>query len=237
VLVNIAVISDLHLGSDDATDSFGHDDGEFLRFLAFLESNFERIVLLGDIWETLTPRYPWLARQAFSETQERHPEIARRFRRPSYTYIHGNHDWIAREVEGAPEQWRLDVDGKRFLFMHGHGHDRLLRVARHLVELGVWLGGWIRRAGCHGLYRRLDALDQARSAISADAQSCSFQAWAVAEARRAQADVVVTGHTHVPTATEHGPRLYLNSGSCSRGRFTYLALETRRDNYAVHQRW
>jgi predicted phosphodiesterase len=218
--VNIAVISDLHLGSDDATDSFGHDDGEFLRFLSFLESNFERIVLLGDIWETLTSRCPWVARRALADTRDRHPEII-----------------IAREVDGAPEHWSLDVDGKRFLFMHGHGHDRWIRMARHIVELGVCLGGWIRRAGCHGLYRQLDALDQRRSAISAQPESCSFQAWAVGEASRAQADVVVTGHTHVPTASEHGPRLYLNSGSCSRGRFTYLALETRNDVYGVHHTW
>ena len=235
--MNIAVISDLHLGSDDATDSFGHDDAEFLRFLGFLESNFERVVLLGDIWETLTSRCPWVARRAMAETRERHPEIAQRFRRPSYTYIHGNHDLIARELDGAPEQWSLDVDGKRFLFMHGHGHDRLIRLARHIVELGVCVGGWIRRAGCHGLYQQLDQLDQKRSAVSAQPEACSFQAWAVEEASRANADVVVTGHTHVPTATEHGPRMFLNSGSCSRGRFTYLALETRKDVYGVHHAW
>ena len=235
--MKIAVISDLHLGSEDVTDSFGHDDGEFLRFLSFLEQHFERIVLLGDIWETLDSRCPWVARRALAQARERHPEIDRRFRRPSYTYIHGNHDPIAAEIDGAPERWSLDVDGKRFLFMHGHGHDRLIRVARHIVELGVCLGGWIRRAGCHGLYQRLDALDQARSVISAEPSRCSFQAWAVGVASRSHADVVVTGHTHVPNASEHGSRLYLNSGSCSRGRFTYLALETQSDVYAVHHAW
>jgi predicted phosphodiesterase len=235
--VKIAVISDLHLGSDDATDSFGHDDSEFLRFLSFLESNFERIVLLGDIWETLTSRCPWLARQALIDSRRRHPEIAQRFQRPSYTYIHGNHDLIAADLDGAPERWSLDVDGKRLLFMHGHGHDRLIQMARHVAELGVCIGGWIRRAGCHELYQRLDALDQARTAISAEPERCSFRAWAMGVACRVRADIVVTGHTHVAGASEHGARLYLNSGSCSRGRFTFLALETRRDDYAVHRAW
>ena len=45
--MQIAVISDLHLGAGGAADGFGHDDGDFLRFLRFLERNFERIVLLG----------------------------------------------------------------------------------------------------------------------------------------------------------------------------------------------
>jgi predicted phosphodiesterase len=235
--VNIAVISDLHLGSEEGVDSFGHVDREFLRFLDHLEQSFERIVLLGDIWETLTPRCPFSAQRGLREARERHSDIARRFERPSYTYIHGNHDLVAARVDAAPEQWSLDVDGKRLLFMHGHRYDRLINMARHIVELGVFLGGWIRRAGWHRLYHHLDRLDQQRSAVSLDAESCSFQAWAMGMGARADADIVVTGHTHVPVSTEHGPRLYMNSGSCSRGRYTYLALDTRRDVYGVHHSW
>lgn len=235
--VNIAVISDLHLGNEDGVDSFGHVDGEFLRFLTFLESNFERVVLLGDIWETLTPRCPFSPRRGLAEARERHSEIARRFMGPRYTYIHGNHDLVAARVDGAPEQWSLDVDGKRLLFMHGHPYDGLIRVARHIVELGVFLGGWIRRAGWHRLYQRLDQLDQKRSAVSLDAARCTFQAWAMDVASNAAADIVVTGHTHVPVSTQHGARLYMNSGSCSNGRYTYLALDTRRDVYGVHHAW
>jgi predicted phosphodiesterase len=235
--VNIAVISDLHLGSEDPVDSFGHVDSEFLRFLAFLEGNFERIVLLGDIWETLTSRCPFSPRRGLREGRERHNAIAERFTRPNYTYIHGNHDLVAADVDGAPEQWSLDVDGKRLLFMHGHPYDRMIRVARHIVELGVFLGGWIRRAGWDHLYQHLDQLDQKRSAVSLDAGTCTFQAWAMDVASQANADIVVTGHTHVPVATQHGQRLYMNSGSCSRGRYTYLALDTRRDSYGVHHTW
>jgi predicted phosphodiesterase len=235
--VNIAVISDLHLGSEDNVDSFGHADAEFLRFLTFLESNFERIVLLGDIWETLTSRCPFNARQGLAEARQRHSDIARRFTRPAYTYIHGNHDLVAGALDGAPEQWSLDVDNKRLLFMHGHPYDRLLRMARQIAELGVWLGGWICRAGWHHLYNQLDRLDQTRSAVSLDAERCSFQAWAMDVASRQGADIVVTGHTHVPVTTQHGSRLYMNSGSCSRGRFTFLALDTRRDVYGVHHSW
>ena len=121
--------------------------------------------------------------------------------------------------------------------MHCHRYDRLINMARHIAEFGVFLGGWIRRAGWHRLYQYLDKLDQQRSAVSLDAQSCSFQAWAMNVARGAEADIVVTGHTHVPVSTEHGQRLYMNSGSCSRGRYTYLALDTRRDVYGVHHAW
>jgi predicted phosphodiesterase len=232
--VNITVISDLHLGSEDVTDSFGHEDGEFLRFLSFLERNFERIVLLGDIWETLTMHCPWRARSGLREARARHPEIASRFSHPKYTYIHGNHDFVAAEVDGAPEQWSLEANGKRLLFMHGHHHDRLIRAARQLAEFGVCIGGWIRRAGFHGLYQQLCRLEQARFESTADAEQCSFRSWALDVAGQAGADIVVTGHTHLPSVSQHGPRMFLNSGSCSRGRFNFLALDTRTDVYAVH---
>lgn len=236
--MNIAVISDLHLGSEDKTDSFGHDDAEFLLFLRFLERNFERVVLLGDIWETLTERCPWRARIGLLRARRRHPEIASCFRRPSYRYVHGNHDFVASKVDGAPERWSLEVDGKRLLFMHGHGHDRWIRLARHFVELGVCLGGWIRRAGWHRLYSRLAQLEQARfDTPTTQQKECSFEHWAMNVGAETRADIVVTGHTHRPCVVPHASRLYLNSGSCSRGLFTYLALDTRRDVYGVHHTW
>ncbi len=34
--MEIAVISDLHLGAGDSADGFGHEDSEFLKFLEFL---------------------------------------------------------------------------------------------------------------------------------------------------------------------------------------------------------
>jgi UDP-2,3-diacylglucosamine pyrophosphatase LpxH len=52
--MKIAVISDLHLTPSGAPNVFGHADAEFLGFLGFLEKNFERILLVGDTWETLT---------------------------------------------------------------------------------------------------------------------------------------------------------------------------------------
>jgi predicted phosphodiesterase len=235
--VNIAVISDLHLGSDDPTDSFGHDDADFLRFLFFLERNFERIVLLGDIWETLTSPRPWSARDALRTARERHPDIARRFTGQQYKYVHGNHDLVAAEVDQAPEAWQLEANGRRLLFTHGHGHDRLIRHAQCLVELGVCLGGWIRRAGWHGLYRWLDHLERSRSDVARDPAACSFQAWAMAVADRRDADIVVTGHTHLALASQHGNRLYLNSGSCSQGRYTYLSIDPKKDVYGVHNTW
>jgi len=232
--MQIAVISDLHLGTRDRSDVFRHDDDRFLGFLDFLESNFERIVLLGDVWETLTPAWPCDPKEALRRCREAHPEIARRFERPRYTYVHGNHDLVAGAVEGVPEELTIDDRGTRILFTHGHHHDALFRQARWLSELGVWLGAWILRLGLESVYRVLNAADALRAGVTADAGRCTFQRWAVSLASTRQADVVVTGHTHVPVRSEHPNALFLNSGSCAEGRFSFLSLDTARGVYAVN---
>lgn len=235
--MQVAVISDLHLGPGDVTDEFGHDDAEFLRFLRFLETNFERIVLLGDIWETLTPRRPGDLDHALDAARAAHSELAARFAGPKYRYVHGNHDFIAGAAVGAPDELVLREAGARVLFTHGHDHDVLIRRARWLSELGVWVGGWLRRCSLRGLYRLFDRIDQARGGESADASKCTFQRWAVGLARQRDVDIVVTGHTHIAARSDHGDRLFLNSGSCSRGQISFLSLDTRRGEGCAHCAW
>jgi predicted phosphodiesterase len=232
--VSIAVISDLHLGARPATDAFGHDDGEFLRFLRFLERNFERVVLLGDIWETLTCALPNRPSEELRLARERHPELSAQLRRPIYTFVHGNHDLVAGRVDDAPSELRIRSGGARLLFAHGHQGDALVMKARPVSELGVWLGGWIRRAGMHAAYKLLDRLDQRNFHDSALDEPSRVERWAVERARDVEADVVVTGHTHVARTAEHGARLFLNSGSCSEGRISYLSLEPRLGRYRLH---
>jgi UDP-2,3-diacylglucosamine pyrophosphatase LpxH len=232
--MEIAVISDLHLGPGGAADGFGHDDSDFIRFLAFLEANFERIVLLGDIWETLTGSVPGDPAAEFLLARNAHPEIAQRLSGPRYTYIHGNHDLVAGAVIAAPDEVALEADGVRVLFTHGHQGDPFIVRRRWLSELGVWLGGWIRRLGLASLYRLLNSVDEWRAGASADSTLCAFQREWVGQAARRDLDIVVTGHTHIAARAEHGSRLYLNSGSCSDGNLSFLAMDTRRASYTVH---
>lgn len=234
--MHIAVISDLHLGAGGAADAFGHDDTKFLRFLRHLEDNFEKIVLLGDIWETLTGLLPANAFAQWDAARAAHPEIAKRFERPEYSFVHGNHDIIAA-ARGVPEELVIEVDGLRLLFTHGHQNDLIVRRARWLSELGVWLGAWIRRIGLSPLYHLLQKLDGLRGGATTSPDTCSFQRWAVDQARRKSADVVVTGHTHLAALAEHGDRLFLNSGSCAMGAVSFLAIDTRGGKFGVHRSW
>jgi predicted phosphodiesterase len=236
--MKIAVISDLHMGPTGDTNPFGHSDERFARFLGFLESNFEKIILLGDIWETLMTPWPYYDRAgALRAAREAHRSIARRFEGSQYTYIHGNHDCVAGVVEGAPEELSLDVDGVRMLFTHGHRQDPIIVHALWLSEMGVWAGGWILRLKLGFVHRMIRRFDRFRSGARPDAGACSFQRWAVSLARARSADIVVTGHTHIPLRAAHGDQLYLNSGSCAAGNFSFLALDTKSGEYGVHDTW
>ncbi len=234
--MKLAVISDLHLGPGDRTDLFGHDDTEFLKFLRFLEGNFERIVLLGDIWETLTSKVPWSPRQALTACRRSHPELARRFDGPQYRYIHGNHDLVAGWM-GTPGHWDVDVDGIRLHFTHGHDHDLLIRRARWLSEFGVCFGAWLRRAGLAAFYRTFEQMDRWATSSATDPDRCTFQRWAFDRAEKRQADVIVTGHTHVPVRSERNSQLFLNSGTCSYGKTTFLAMDTKAGDYRICHDW
>jgi predicted phosphodiesterase len=235
--VRIAVISDLHLGRRDAVDHFGHEDSAFLRFLRFLEGNFERVVLLGDVYETLTSRIPQRQVTELLAAREAHPELVRRFSRPRYHYVHGNHDLIAGRVLEAPEELVLQADGVRVLFTHGHRHDWLIRRARWLSEAAVWTGAWLRRVGLGPVFRAFDALDSQLRGAGEDPARCTFQRWALGQAQASRADIVVTGHTHLGMKVEHGARLFLNSGTCSEGKYSFLSLDTAAGTYALHSGW
>jgi predicted phosphodiesterase len=229
--MHVAVISDLHLGRGGTTDEFQHDDHEFLRFLSFLEANFERIVLLGDIWETLTAPAPRAQAAELRAAQDYHSEIFQRFGRPAYRYVHGNHDLVAGTTMGAPEEYALEADGVRMLFSHGHQGDGLCTQARSLSELGVWLGAWLRRFGLDSVYRLMAGWEKGRSGAPED---CAVRRWALSHATTYSADIVVTGHTHMAAKAESGSRLFLNSGTCCNGNISFLALDSKLGHYEVH---
>ena len=196
--MEIAVISDLHLGRGDRIDPFQGRDAELIRFLYHLDLSFERIILLGDIFETLTGAGWGDPCLEFAACGAAHPEAVRRlFERSADTYVHGNHDWVAGSLVGAPAELELQTDGMRLLFLHGHPYDWIFRRAWRTSEFLVCLGGHIQRLGLQRLHRLFAAADRAFRGASAVPDRCRFQRWALAVAAARGCDAVITGHTHI----------------------------------------
>lgn len=225
--MRIAVISDLHLGKGDSVDQFRHDDYEFVRFLKCLEKEFEKIILLGDIYETLTSRFLGRAKEALMACQNAHKEIVERFNRKSYVYIHGNHDLVAAKILKAPEEMIFE-DNQRILFRHGHQYDELIKKAKIVSEVGAWFGGWLIRLGISAIHDRISLAGE---------EAGLHEQFAVQSAHEKEVDIIVTGHTHVAAKSENGNKLYMNSGTCSKGRFQFLFLDTKTQEYEKNIKW
>lgn len=232
----IATISDLHLGFGDRADLFQHRDDAFLSFLDYLEDDFERIVLLGDVYETLTSHRYMDARRSLARCRQAHPKLVERFERPKYSFVHGNHDIVTADLERAPEELVIKDGSARLLFVHGHQSDPIVMRHRWLSELGVWAGGWVRRAHLDPIYRAFSRFDRRRGGVSEAPDKCLFQRFFVDVAKERGADVVVTGHTHVAVRAEHGDRLFLNGGCCAET-MSFVAIDTRAGNYEVRTDW
>lgn len=239
--MKIAVISDLHIGAGDVTDQFGHDDFEFMKFLKFLENNFEKIILLGDIYECLMPKKPGQFKQALTNCFDSHKEIVKRFENPQYSYIHGNHDIITNSVMKIPDELYLNVDNQKIIFTHGHQYDRLIQNAKFLSEIGIFFGGWLLRLGFMPLYKLIKLIDvhftKMENNFPNEKLKTRFRSLAIKNAQQRNADIIVTGHTHIAAASEYDNRLYLNSGTCSEGRISFLSMDTKSGDYKTNEKF
>lgn len=234
--MKIAVISDLHIGAGGRVDRFGHEEASFLRFLDFLAASFERVVVLGDALELLHGPRPGAYRAQVEAIRAARPRLFQRLMAPPFTYVHGNHDLAAGRLLGAPSELLIEAGDARVLLLHGHQGDFIVRHAYPVAAFLSWVGGMVERVVGPRLARWLDDVDHLVTSPKRTV-NCPFQQWAVAQAHRHAADVVVTGHTHVPVVAEHGDRVFMNSGTCSRGRFDFLAIDTATGTFQHHERW
>jgi len=130
----------------------------------------------------------------------------------------------------------LTTDGHRYRLTsaRGHGFDVYTTFRRKVSEFCAWIGGWVLRFGFKQLYQAMVKFDAIWRGARTNPAADPFQRWAVALAKQRDADVIVTGHTHIGVTAEHGDRLFLNSGSCSEGRLSYLSLDTKAGDYRLN---
>ncbi len=236
--VRVAAISDLHIGVPAGTDGFGHDLVAFEAWCARLERDHDRIVLLGDVFQTdhvLVPGARARAQQ-LADARRRAGALLQRFGGAGYHYVHGNHDEIAGRELDVPESLRLAADGVELLFTHGHQFDPVAKGAQWLADLGTWATGRLRRTRMVALARWLEARDVAIKHGRFGGRDGPYARGAAELATRERADVVIMGHTHAAELHELGPTLYANTGTCSGGRRECVSIDTAARRVAL-LRW
>ena len=218
--MRIAVISDLHIGSEDFSA-----DG-FVEFLDHLEREHDEIILLGDVFECYFPALPWKALAEYERFDRQYQEITRRFRLAKYTVLSGNHDMVARRRRGIPSRTERGGDGFRILLSHGHENEPAYQspLRTRLVELYMWLVYRLKRLGFPRLYHYSYRMDYE---LNVKDGGRAHERAAREHVRRGY-DVVVFGHTHLEHHVEfRGGGTYLNTGDCVRRRL-YASLDLER---------
>ena len=224
--MRIAVISDLHLGAGDQADrGHGHDE-HLLAVLSALEADHDHIILLGDVWETLTCRLPGEFKQALEAAHDAHPAVAERFATAKYQQVSGNHDRITTAVSGAAKEIIIESDGLVIRLVHGHQHDPWSGPLRYISELIIWFSGWMARLGTDFFIRFFDRLHNLLSKTSVADELGPSESKLLAESVERQVDVTVIGHTHVPGIKEKHGQILVNSGHCLRGVVHSASLDT-----------
>lgn len=224
--MRVAAISDLHIGSDPARDSFGHEVGAFGRWLDTLERDHDRIVLLGDIFQCDHGGWgPSTHARELMAARRRAGPLVDRFDGGGYVYVHGNHDEIAAAELGTPSRAMLQGDGLRLCFTHGHPFDPVAARAQWAADLGTFATGGLRRLGLTGVARWFELRDVAVKHARFGGAAGPYVAGAREIAAVQRADVVVFGHTHCAEIVD-GPPVYANTGTCSGGRRECLSIDT-----------
>jgi predicted phosphodiesterase len=234
--MRVAALSDLHIGVTDRRDGFRHDAARFGAFLDELEAAHDRIVLLGDIFQTDHGAVPTRAsaRRHLRRARARVPQLARRWSGPKYLYVFGNHDAIARAELRAPEHACLEDHGVRILFIHGHQFDPVAVRAPLAADVGTWFTGRLRAIGLRPAAAWLEARDIAIKDRRFRGPQGPYARGAARLARDHEARVVVMGHTHCARIDALAESLVVNTGSCSGGRSSWVSLDTATRRLRIH---
>jgi len=224
------VFSDWHLDTRDPLGWFGWNEDAFVQKLesAVHRYNPDKIILNGDIFE--------LYRYRKAEIVESYPKLIHVLDRLSVVYIRGNHDAVSQR---GLDYYEIHHNGKRVLIIHGHQADFLNGnpMMRGMVRMGMRLVRicsrmeWVRNFYIQ-VYKKLDTkpLDYRRE------NDFKYLYYALRLLDR-RYDAVIMGHTHqledIVLFQRGRKKYYLNTGTCTRGRFQGVFFDTDKWRYQM----
>jgi predicted phosphodiesterase len=222
--VRIATFGDLHLAASQLSDRFRNDEEHLLRFDDHLARTHDKIVLMGDIYQTDYGSRPGSKTETLERAMERYSRITRRWNSPSHAMIFGNHDLVTERRMSAVKQIRLEDNGFRIWLIHGHQFDPLIRKGPVPFFL-TWMMGNLRRSG----FRRVADFLEGHFYMACQrlARSLGSPRFTARNAlMKGKCDAVVMGHTHQPACVCFGNGIYANSGAGSPERLQYISIDT-----------
>lgn len=210
------IISDIHLGSSVCQAK------KLNEFLSLIEKDHiitQQIIINGDLFDS------W----DFRKLKKSHWKVLSHFRSLAKTkhivWINGNHDGpseIISHLIGVDflDEYQFESGDKKFLVLHGDKFDNFIVDYPIFTKIA------------DNIYRLIQKIDKsfylAKLAKSSSKTflRCSDQIREKAKvyAKKANADVVCCGHTHLATADEKSNIKYYNSGCWTELNCSYLEI-------------
>lgn len=233
--MRIACISDLHIGNKDNSDMFGHVENKFIDFMNYLENDFDKIFLLGDIFELLMPDFPFDYSTRLNQCIKAYPKISEKiFNNNKYTYIPGNHDYNILNINKDYKLYHtLNINNYNIGFIHGHQFDFWNKNFPTLCSSLVWGGGMLLKQGLCSIYEKISHMEH-KMTDPGDIIT-NFHKRALNFAINNKLNIIVLGHSHVCRKMELDNVLLLNSGTCSKGRLRYLEIDLLNNKFMYHK--
>ncbi|MBN1970734.1 MAG: metallophosphoesterase family protein [Candidatus Delongbacteria bacterium] len=228
--MKILVLSDLHIGTDEKFGLFGWTSDEFIQSLELIskKNGVDKIILNGDIFE--------LDKYRFDAIKRVHPKLINLFSDKRFVLLKGNHDHIS--TIGNDSYDYTNTNGQTIHIEHGHNADFLngTKIGRFLCRKGLnVLKFLVKWDFLLEIYYKIVEFDDEVDRIPKKYNSYKYLKYALKLLK--SHDVVILGHTHKLEAHKtyyiNRKKRYLNSGSCSLGRFQGLIIDTESLNYEI----
>jgi predicted phosphodiesterase len=228
--MNILVLSDLHIDTNDSFGTFQWDRREFIVQLEMLRDHFNisKVIFNGDVFE--------LMKYSFSDIANTNRLLIRYFRDKDFIFIKGNHDIINRF---GKDFYRItNSKGQTIHIEHGHNADWFngSRFGRTLGRIGFSI---LKKMSGYKplmkLYFRIVAIEDQINHIPKRYNTLKYLTYALKLLK--ENDLVILGHTHKLEAHHtyylNKKKRYLNCGTCSLGRFQGIVLNTETLKYEL----
>lgn len=226
--MNLLVLSDLHIDNGDNFGSFGWKPKKFIKALEKVIDFYQvdRVVLNGDIFD--------LYKYTFKEVYAKNFELINFLSRNKCVFLRGNHDLLNPFAKDS--LLITNSQGKKIHIEHGHNADFLngTRIGRAIGRVGFsLLKVIIKIKWFEKLYFKAIEYDDEVNRIPRKYNSYKYLKYALRLLR--SYDVVILGHTHKlemhKTYYLNNKKVYLNTGTCSLGRFQAVIINTESLKY------
>jgi predicted phosphodiesterase len=226
--MNILVLSDLHIDTGDNFGTFQWKEKDLISHIEYIRRNYsiDKVIFNGDTFELLKYHY--------EDIKNANPLLIEYFNDKDFIFIKGNHDIV---IDSGLNNYQItNSQGQIIHIEHGHNADWFggTKLGRALSKFGFSLLKKLSDSGSMmDIYFRIVAFGDQINHIPKRYNTLRYLSYALRLLK--EYDMVILGHTHKleshHTYYLNKKKRYLNSGSCSMGRFQGIVLDTETLRY------